>query len=107
MDWDRIRDLRADVGEDDLGGIIALFLEETDAVVAQLAAYRSAGELRSDLHFLKGSALNIGMASFAQACQAAEEQLSCDNGSVDIDLILGLYVQSREALVSGLTKLAA
>lgn len=107
MDWDRVRDLREDVGEDDLGGIIALFLEETDAVVAQLAAHRSAGELRSDLHFLKGSALNIGMASFAQACHAAEEQLSCDNGSVDIDLILGLYVQSREALVSGLTKLAA
>ena len=32
--WDRLNELRAEIGDDDLADVVAMFLEEADEVVA-------------------------------------------------------------------------
>lgn len=107
VDWNRVRDLREEVGEEDFEEIVAMFLEETDAVVRELHKQTTAKALESNLHFLKGSALNIGMASLARICQAGEKAAS--QGQTDIDLaeIAQSYQKSRACLLDGLRAQAA
>lgn len=100
IDWNRVRDLRSEVGNDDFEEIIAMFLEETDVVVARLSASQSIQQLESDLHFLKGSALNIGFASFAQLCQIGEKQAAGGKSELSVAEIIKVYTESRAELLS-------
>lgn len=79
IDRERLADLRAEVGVDGFAEVIALFLEESDMVLAQLG--QPGRDLGRDLHFLKGSALNLGFSHLARLCQAAERLL--DRGLPD------------------------
>lgn len=38
IDWERVADLRSEIGDDGFDEVIALFLEETDEVIARLSA---------------------------------------------------------------------
>ena len=72
INWDRVAELREEVGVDDFAEIIELFLEEVDAIIELLRDGQGLSDLEAHLHFLKGSALNLGFAKFAELCQAGE-----------------------------------
>lgn len=71
IDWTRVDELRAEVGDDGFDEVVELFLEESDEVVARLLSVDDTS-LGQDLHFLKGSALNLGLRELAKLCQDGE-----------------------------------
>lgn len=105
INWDRVAELRGEVGEDGFAEVVVLFLEETDDVVARLEAGVPAGSLGQALHFLKGSALNLGFQELAAHCQEGERQAGCGNGApVDQRRIAGIYRDSKAAFLAGLAR---
>ena len=67
--WDRIDELKSEIGEDDFLEIVALFLEETEAALARLGETTDPDEAEALLHFLKGSALNLGFRALGRLCR--------------------------------------
>ncbi|MDO9639245.1 MAG: Hpt domain-containing protein [Pseudotabrizicola sp.] len=98
IDWARVDDLRAEVGADSFDEIVTLFLQETDQVVMRLPSLTAAGSLEHDLHFLKGSALNLGFVRLAEVCQTADNRPA----DVALDTVISIYYQSRAAFVAQL-----
>lgn len=72
IDWGRVNELRNEVGEEDFEEVVELFLEEVDEVIDRLRATPDLANLESDMHFLKGSALNLGFQSFSEICRKGE-----------------------------------
>lgn len=99
LDWERVRALRDEIGDDDFSEVVALFLEEADTAIATLAADGRAGA--DALHFLKGAALNLGFAALADSCAAAEPQAR-SAGFVAAGPVVALYHETRAAFVAGL-----
>lgn len=100
IDHARLRELQNEVGEHDLAEVIALFCEEVEETLERLRL-GSAPALADDLHFLKGSALNIGMSEVGDICKAAELALRSDpQARPDIDTISAAFQKARQALSS-------
>lgn len=96
IDWSRVTELRDEVGVEDFGEVVELFLEEVDEVIERLEASVDLSKLEDDLHFLKGSSMNLGFASFSSLCQAGETASA--NGeaeTVDVGAVLASYKESR------------
>ena len=74
IDWTRVNDLREEIGDDSFAEVVELFLDEVEEVVMRLAAAPYPGSYEQHLHFLKGSAANLGFASFGALCQDGERQ---------------------------------
>lgn len=105
IDWTRLNDLRAEIGEEDLAEVVSLFLEEADEVVASIAALETDEELEAQLHFLKGSALNLGLSDLAGLCQEGERAAAQGHGAtVDRNRICTTYAASKSAFLGALTK---
>ncbi len=103
IDWTRISELRGEIGEEDLQEVVGLFLEETDEVIARLANAAEPALLESELHFLKGSALNLGFADLADICQDGERKAAKgDVESVDLAHIIELYHMSKGTFLDGI-----
>lgn len=103
IDWERVADLRAEVGEDDFNEVVELFLEEVEEVISRLESSPVAARFEEDLHFLKGSALNLGFRDFSALCQIGEKQAA--NGMaerVDIPSVLTSYRESRTMFLAKL-----
>ncbi len=98
IDWDRLRDLRGEIGDDGFDEVVAMFLEETDEVIERLTCDAGAKVLESDLHFLKGSALNLGFSDLAALCQEGERAASLGGTDVDLDRVRASYLASKAAL---------
>ena len=71
IDWPRVRELKDEVGEDGFEEVIELFLEEVEEVIEKLGT-NDRSQLEQDLHFLKGSALNLGFETFSNLCLEGE-----------------------------------
>lgn len=98
VNWDRISELREEVGEDDLSEVLALFCEEVEDVLEQLPVAEQSS-LKGHLHFLKGSALNIGLDDLSGLCQEEEKNLASDpTGSIRTDAIQLAYKAARAEL---------
>jgi len=96
IDWERVADLRSEVGEDDFREVVELFLEEVEEVIDRLATRPDAARYEEDLHFLKGSALNLGFCHFAALCQIGEKQAAQGQAArVNIPAVLASYRESR------------
>lgn len=96
IDWNRVNELREEVGIEDFTEVVEIFFEEVDEVIERLESLDNRSNLEQDLHFLKGSSMNLGLASFASLCQAGETASA--NGAaetVDISAVLTLYKESR------------
>ncbi|MDO6729828.1 Hpt domain-containing protein [Marinovum sp. 2_MG-2023] len=106
IDWARVSELREEIGEEDFAEVVELFLEEVDGVMDTLVSDHE--DLESQLHFLKGSAMNLGFDRFAALCQSGETAAGAGNGaSVDTNHIREVYIASRAEFASGLeTRLA-
>lgn len=85
IDWAAVEELRSEIGEEDFAEVVAAFLDETDEVVARLRDAPDPAGFRADFHFLKGSALNLGLKGFAEVCRQAEALAAGGNGQ-EIDL---------------------
>jgi histidine phosphotransfer protein HptB len=100
IDWHRIEELRAEIGPEDFGEVISLFLEEADAVVSRLQSNKDAKTMERDLHSLKGSALNLGFSDLAQVCLQGERRAASGLSDIQVDLVETCYARSRSTFLS-------
>lgn len=108
IDWQRVDVLQSEVGEDGFIEVVELFLEETDEVIDRFLQTPYTGRLGADLHFLKGSALNLGFFVLAECCVEYEQLLS--QGAVDQIILskLGkIYSDSKAAFQLRLAQMSA
>ncbi len=104
IDWTRLGELRDEIGPEEVAEVIALFLEEADEAMARLSALPPGADSRALLHFLKGSALNLGFAQLAQICDRGERAPE----TADPAAVAECYAASRAAFLEGLpARLAA
>lgn len=102
IDWGRVRELRDEIGMEDFAEVVLLFLEETDDVTEKIASGLSDQAVESALHFLKGSALNLGFKDLAALCQIGEKAAA--NGqyeTINLAQVVTLYQASKSAFQSG------
>jgi len=103
IDWDRIAQLRDEVGPEVFPEVVELFLEEVDEVTRRLGKAPDCDTLASDLHFLKGSALNLGFARFGALCGEGERLATSGRpAAVSLGEILECYRTSRQVFVDAL-----
>lgn len=99
IDWAQIRQLEADIGTEDFSEVVDLFIAEVDEAVMQLAEDppEAADLLVSALHFLKGSAYNLGFRAFGDYCSEGEKMaMDGDGNDVNLKKTIRLYVESKE-----------
>lgn len=105
IDWERVAQLCDEVGPENFSEVVELFLEEVDEAVSRLGEAADAAALAAALHFLKGSALNLGFARFGRLCHEAEEKAARDNSeTVSIGPILACYAESRRVFLDAREK---
>ncbi|WP_311201454.1 Hpt domain-containing protein [Sulfitobacter sp. M368] len=103
LDWDRISNLRNEVGPDDFGEVVDLFLEEADSVTLTLTAQAGDRNLEEALHFLKGSALTLGFCDLSDLCQISETLASKGRAhEIDLGPILVSYETSKSRFLAEL-----
>lgn len=67
-----------------------------DAIIELFRDGQGLSDLEAHLHFLKGSALNLGFAQFADLCQAGETAAAQGRSeSVDLGAIITVYDSAR------------
>ncbi len=103
IDWQRVQELRQEIGAQEFREVVDMFLEESDEVIAGLRKVPGADDLEEKLHFLKGSALNLGFREVAEMCRQGE-RLAAGGKAGDFDLpgLLRLYADSRAAFLARL-----
>lgn len=97
IDWARVKELKEDIGDDDFAEVVDIFTEEIEASLEEMAQ-RFPQNLAEDLHFLKGSAANIGFDLMYKTCTECEK----NTAKVDINTLSTLYFDSKSELLSGL-----
>ncbi len=108
ISWDRVNELRDEVGEEDFAEVVSLFLEEVEEVMTRLQSKPDPASYEADLHFLKGSALNLGFRALSTLCRDKEMKISGNaSGEIDLGDIFSTYEQSKaEFLSTGMVNLA-
>ena len=107
IDWERVKELRDEVGSDDFEEVVEIFLEEVDEVIERMKSGQSQASLAEELHFLKGSSLNLGFASFSSLCKIGEEKASQgQENDVHLPDVFNEYSASKAAFLSDLGSLA-
>jgi histidine phosphotransfer protein HptB len=106
IDWDRVAMLRAEIGVADFAEVVDMFLEEADEVILRLCAGKPDPTLEAELHFLKGSALNLGFRELAGLCNLGEKAAGA-GVPVDLARVTSSYAASRNAFEVGLRQMHA
>ena len=105
IDWQQIDELRGEIGAEGFAEVVDMFLEEAEGAVAALSRGIPAEEVEGMLHFLKGSALNLGLTDLAAICQEGERRAAAGDGAqVDFAMVVSVYRTSRAALLGGLSQ---
>ena len=107
IDWERIRELRSEIGAEDFSEVAALFLDEADEAVARLSPAASAKAMEADLHFLKGAALNLGFDALSALCQVGERRAAAGDTGTDLAAVQQTYFASKAAFVAGMAQVFA
>lgn len=98
IDWARVNELQAEIGKDDFAEVVTMFLEEATEVVERFTACTTAAETEAALHFLKGSALNLGFRKLADLCQEGEKKAADGQAAtVDLPRIVSMFQASVKA----------
>lgn len=97
LNWSRVEELKVDLGEEDFQEISSLFLEEVEEKLADLAC-DTPDTLAADLHFLKGSAANLGFEGFREMC----EQLERAPDRLQLGALVSLFKTSKSAFLEGM-----
>lgn len=105
IDWKRVEELRAEIGSNGFVEVADMFLEEADQAVQRLTAGLAPDAVGEQLHFLKGSALNLGLTDLALICQDGERKAAAGYGAlVDLAQVARVYHASRARLLAGLAR---
>lgn len=108
IDWERIAELRDEIGVDDFGEVVELFLDEVESEIVLLRGGCAEDALESRLHYLKGSALNLGFRAFSALCQHGESAAAAGRTQdVDLHATLASYDASKADFLAGLPRLTA
>lgn len=103
ISWDRVDELRDEVGADDFAEIVDLFLVETDATLAELRGTVDPASAEALMHALKGSALNLGFDAVADLCREGRATAAMGGDwQGAVDRLAGTYAASRAALLERL-----
>ncbi len=102
IDWPRVRELKDEIGEDGFDEVVELFLEEVEEVIQKLES-DDRSQLEQDLHFLKGSALNLGFQKFSDRCLEGERKAS-EGAAAEVDVagVVSCYHQSKATFLADL-----
>jgi HPt (histidine-containing phosphotransfer) domain-containing protein len=96
IDWSRVEELQSEIGAEDFAEVVELFLDEVEEVIERLRSTPDISRLEEDLHFLKGSALNLGFRAFSVLCQSGESASAVGKAaSVDLGPILDCFDSSK------------
>ncbi|WP_103762612.1 MULTISPECIES: Hpt domain-containing protein [Roseovarius] len=108
IDWNRVTQLRDEIGAEDFDEVVEIFLEEVEEEIAELRTNPAPETLEAKLHFLKGSALNLGFDDFSRLCKDVELTAARGDAS-DIDLanIVETYTSSKTKFLGALPHLAS
>jgi HPt (histidine-containing phosphotransfer) domain-containing protein len=102
ISWDRVQELRDEIGDEDFEEVAGVFLDEVDEVIARLKSTPNPATYEEDLHFLKGSALNLGFQAMSKLCQEGEAQAAAGSAaSIALEQVFTVYDQSRQAFEAG------
>lgn len=106
IDWDRVAELRDEIGAEDFDEIVDAFLSEVEGTLDELSeAEGSATAIESRLHYLKGSALNLGFSDLSTLCQTWES--AAKRGEIDginLTKVSTVYQSSRDEFLNELPK---
>ncbi len=97
IDWERVKELRSEIGPDDFAEVATMFLDEADEAVARLSPDASAKAMEADLHFLKGAALNLGFDALSALCQDGERRAAAGDTAIDLQAVRLVYFGSKAA----------
>lgn len=101
IDWDRTAELRSEIGAEDYSEVVAMFLDEMEEEMVSLRKVPAAEQLEGRLHFLKGSALNLGFSAFAALCQAGETAAAKhDFDQIDLCDLAKVYDKSKSEFLA-------
>lgn len=89
----RVEALCQEIGEDGFPEVLEMFLSESAQVVARLQEATDPAAIAADLHFLKGSALTMGLDDLAAYCLRVEQGAAFDPAT-----LADLFERSRAAL---------
>ncbi|MCX8507481.1 MAG: Hpt domain-containing protein [Rhodobacteraceae bacterium] len=104
IDWRRVDELRQEIGDEGFAEVVELFMDEVEEAIGRLKGSKAAISYEEDLHFLKGSAWNLGFADFGALCQDGERKAAQGKGTlIDIGAILECYGDSKAAFIQGLS----
>jgi hypothetical protein len=74
LDLTRLQELCEEIGRDDVGLIIDVYLEEAEGVLDAIQPDTDPGERSRSLHFLRSGALNLGLVEFAGVATEANRK---------------------------------
>lgn len=101
IDWSRVEELVSEIGAEDFGEVVELFLEEVDTAVSDLLAKQDPRAVQQTLHLIKGCAWNLGFDELGRLCAGQEQAIGADSNESIADLAQ-VYAQSRAAFLEGL-----
>jgi histidine phosphotransfer protein HptB len=104
IDWKRVEELRDEIGADGFAEVAAMFLDEAEGAVKALISGLPDSEVEGQLHFLKGSALNLGLSDLAAICQEGERKAAAGHAAlIDTMQVAAIWRASRRGLLGGLS----
>ncbi len=103
IDWQRVSELRDEIGADDFEEVVELFLDEVGSAIQQIPQCQGDAKLSEEqMHFLKGAALNLGFSELSDLCAKAEQRAKGgDDQAVKPDVVAACFEQSKEAFFAG------
>ena len=105
IDWNRVAELRDEIGAEDFGEVAELFLMEVEETLSNLdKAVSDPAQMQDLMHFLKGSALNLGFRAMSDVCGSAEADAAQGNIQVTPEALKKLYEDSRTQFETELDK---
>lgn len=103
IEWSRVAELRDEIGYDDFFEVVDLFIEEVAEGIGTLNGKLSASEIERTLHFLKGSALNLGFTEFAARCHQGEVNAAKGNtDQINLPGITESFLLSKNEFLAAL-----
>lgn len=108
IDWGRVDELREEIGAEDFGEVVDLFLIEVEEVMDRLMAGPDLSKLRDEMHFLKGSSLNLGFRELARLCMEGERAAAKgEPEKVQVAAVIATFAASKTTFMERIEKLAA
>ena len=105
IDWQRVTTLRDEIGAEDFEEVVPLFIEEVESITDELRTKPDVSKLEEHMHFLKGSAVSLGFATFSAMCHDGEALAAAGDGaSVDVAAVLDCFEKSKQQFLDGLAQ---